>query len=112
VTIEFEHRATSVRLSATYDDPRRAVSAIGVFRKMVGVEDGEATPVEQAQAESDPAGVGARELDVRGQAARAPGQAASVVQRQGPSGSATAALTTNGSAGVPMGIRYTKGAVI
>jgi transcriptional regulator with XRE-family HTH domain len=35
VTIEFEHRAMSVRLNATYDDPQRALSAIGAFRSMV-----------------------------------------------------------------------------
>jgi transcriptional regulator with XRE-family HTH domain len=38
VTIQYEHRATSVRLSATYDDPRRALSAIGAFPEVVGVD--------------------------------------------------------------------------
>jgi transcriptional regulator with XRE-family HTH domain len=45
VTIEYSHQSTSVRLSATYDDPQRALSAIGAFRSMVCDSDALGTPL-------------------------------------------------------------------
>jgi transcriptional regulator with XRE-family HTH domain len=35
VTLKFEHRATSVQLSGTYEEPHQATAAIGMFRRMV-----------------------------------------------------------------------------
>jgi transcriptional regulator with XRE-family HTH domain len=89
VTIEFEHQTTSVRLSATYDDPRRAVSAIEVFPSMVGDDEPVRVQPGRVQAGAQPAGP------------------AVPVARQQPS--ASAALTASKSAEVPMGIRYTRG---
>jgi transcriptional regulator with XRE-family HTH domain len=105
VTIEFEHKATSVRLSATYDDPRRSVSAIGVFRSMV--RDSEPVGPEPTKVRVTPrqAGTGAAESDAQDGTAQPATPATSVVQQRRPS----AALTASKPAGVPMGIRYTRG---
>jgi transcriptional regulator with XRE-family HTH domain len=104
VTVEFEHRTTSVRLSATYDDPRRALSVIEAFRSLVG--DGE--PVEAKsgpmQPESHPAGAeGAEWISPDGAAQRAH---VVLLRQQRRSNRATAALTASKAADSPMGIRY------
>lgn len=108
VTIEFEHRATSVRLSATYDDPRRAVSAIEVFPSIVGDSEPVRTQPGQIPAGARPVGAGAAGPDAQGGAGRPAGQAVPVVQQRPPA-SASATLTARKSAGMPMGIRYTRG---
>lgn len=63
VTIEFEHQATSVRLSATYDNPQRALSALSAFRSMVGVDE-PAAPQPAAGTAQDPMGRYPRGLGV------------------------------------------------
>jgi transcriptional regulator with XRE-family HTH domain len=107
VTIEFEHRTTSVRLSATYDDPRRAVSAIAAFRSMV--RDSEPVRPEPGKvwATSRLAEAEAAKSDAQCAAAQQARQARSVVQQR--RASASAALTASKPARVPMGIRYTRG---
>lgn len=54
VTLKFEHRATSVQLNGTYEEPEQATAAIGMFRRMVTPEVASTAaaeePVAQAQA--------------------------------------------------------------
>jgi transcriptional regulator with XRE-family HTH domain len=107
VMIEFEHRTTSVRLSATYDDPGQALSTIGAFRSMVGAGEPAGGRPEQTRTEPHFPGTCA-EANGRGVVANVPRQAIPLSQQRH-AGTPMATPTTSQSETVPMGIRYTTG---
>lgn len=110
VLLKYEHRATNVQLNGTYEAPEQATAAIGIFRMMVTPGDTELGPVPGANGGRMPSGTtgaGARP-QIAGSSARQPATSPPGAQARPPA-QATAALTANGSARVPMGIRHTKG---
>jgi transcriptional regulator with XRE-family HTH domain len=107
VMIEFEHRTTSVRLSATYDDPGHALSTIGAFRSMLGASEPTGRRPEQMRTEPHYAGTDA-EANGRGAVTNVPRQSIPLSQQRHAS-TPMAAPTAGQSGTVPMGIRYTTG---
>lgn len=100
VTLKFEHRATSVQLSGTYEQPEQAQAVIGMFERMVmpgaGGVNGAATVSTRTttQMAGSPAGPAA------------PSTAAAGVNGAAPS---AGSLAAGQRVRVPMGIRYTSG---
>lgn len=109
VSLEYKHRATSVQLKGTYEEPSQAAAVIELFPMMVApgatglhVEQQRRSGAPRTAGESSATGgTGAAAVAVP-RAVMAPAGA----QQRAP---ASAALTVSGSSRVPMGIRYTKG---
>lgn len=111
VSLEYKHRATSVQLKGTYEEPSQAAAVIELFPMMVA-PGATGLHVEQqrdsgaprtASGRSATGGTGATSVAVP-RAATVPAAA----QQRVPA-PANAALTASGTSRVPMGIRYTKG---
>lgn len=109
VTIEFEHRTTSVRLSAIYDDPGHALSTVGAFRSMLGTSEPAGRRPEQIRTVPQHAG---SEAEANGRGTAIPGsqQIMPFARQRRPSTPAASPTPTTSRPGrVPMGIRYTTG---
>jgi transcriptional regulator with XRE-family HTH domain len=108
VSLEYKHRATSVQLKGTYEEPSQAAAVIELFPMMVAPGTNGLHPEEQRRASGVPRSAGGSGATGATGTTPPPAPGLPGAQQRAPA-PASAALTASGASRVPMGIRYTKG---